>query len=137
MSIKDLMSREEAEALYKHQIDALLADDYKKFCELSETTHVTTHYGAWNYGAGTIKSLFADLPDCNCCASQIEWGRPMSEDVHDLKKSVLRDSELHLPNFDMDAIKPKEYRFTKAELEEFARRQLVANYGDPFYAEQK
>lgn len=130
--------------LYDRQIEAILKDDYAEFFRLigtpgRETAPVNwSHYQVWNRTGMNTDSLFAELPGCRVCASQIEYHR--FEPGHPgeaVREKVLAGTPLSLPNllvdYDYDdaswIAEVEAVRFTREQLAEFKRRQLVARVG--------
>lgn len=142
-------TKEELAQLYDQQIEAILSNNFNEYLQLAGYTstyrgEVDSHYEAWRSASSKELSLFGNLPNCKRCASQIEYHpKPpyfASEPVYQAtRKKVLKNAPVHLPNFDSNDMPLSEpipmsyathYTFTRAELEEFKRRQLVARFGE-------
>lgn len=122
-------SKRKATSLYNQQIKALLAKDWKKFEEIIKYNEslnsgpIKNHMDAWSFTGGNEISLFATLPNCSVCASQVEWNELGLEDINIVQK-VLRVKKVTLP----DLMNREKVTFTKEQLLEFKRRQLSARF---------
>lgn len=117
--------------LYDAQIEALLEYDYDKFCELIDKNRrsdiIDCHKAAWANTGKCEDSLFAYLPQCSYCASEIEHEEDnelidRKVKMKEVREEVLKNKPMSLP----DMHEQGSYAFSREELEEFKRRQLVA-----------
>lgn len=125
---------------YDKQIEALLAEDYDGFISLLAPkfkTHnaiVENHTQAWMVTGDLLGgSLFAFLEGSPHCASTIEH-HSGPKDSPLLYAKLIEGSKVSLPDMDgvdmdgvdMDGVHQDSFKFTREQLEEFARRQRVA-----------
>lgn len=150
-------TREEAEASYDRQIELLDAGDFGAWAEeigLLSYSHYN-HYDAW-VDTGTFeRSLFGNLPipgagaGYTSCASTIEQFAHHVPDtpayvsappaaVTEMLERLLADAPIKalsdaIARLKRDAVHSDDptARFSRAELEEFKRRQLLARFGEP------
>lgn len=130
---------------YDAQIEALLAGDYAGFyrligwseSEIAEDLELMRgctvdgmHGHIWASTAIPDGGLFARMPSSTCCASQVE--EPcLRRDIDMGGWGEIRDRELAQvvlagSLFDLQREPGKPRRFSREELQEFARRQRVA-----------
>ena len=115
---------------YDEQIEALLVNDFANYCRITGQ-RANNHYSAW-MNCGT-DSLFSFLPGVGsgCCASMIEYPEQVytpTPEVRSFYNGILENANLKLPDMNAvnSAVREKNFRYTREELEEFARRQRVA-----------
>jgi len=140
---------------YDAQIDALLSHDYQAFWDLIYPEEEGGHHGQskdhfemWNSSGAVSHSLFAFLPQeyvCGLCASTIEHislGSVAGRLAEIRSKLIaggpslpnMQTSEFMDPSFEVpsDAValsrsqNRRSFKFTREQLEEFARRQRLA-----------
>lgn len=114
---------------YDKQIEALLNEDFARFAALvsADPDRVCSQYHAWGNTGTLHRSLFAYLPGCAVCASQVDddWylnaQAPGSvqyyRDLFGADRLMLRIGGLAFLG----------ETWSSAELAEFARRQRLAN----------
>ncbi|MEM7398739.1 MAG: hypothetical protein AAF354_07345 [Pseudomonadota bacterium] len=114
---------------YDQQIEALLADDYEGFCELvgaddeyRDKCGIASHRTAWSRTGTFEQSLFSALPGCDKCASEVEFTRPETPTEDRFLRLFDVANNVSLP----DLYASIHNRFTRAQLNEFARRQRLA-----------
>lgn len=107
---------------YDAQIEVLLAHNWDEFGRLVNrrlsAKKFRSHFSAWDATGTSLRSLFAYLPGCMSCPSTIEGRRVTNIEM---KAAVLKDAKIMLSGRVV-----QNCNFTRAELEEFARRQRVA-----------
>lgn len=128
---------------YDLQIDAIMAGDWRAFSDLvggdifaeAVSSKINLVF-AWALSANIPNSLFANLPNCNHCASQVEQhldARLLSDDYY----RDLFGGDVKLTQWAEFGGSPTSSRdITREELrpalEEFARRQRLAR-AHPFH----
>lgn len=135
------MTNQPTPELYDQQIDAILAGDFARFADLigmddgshrrddmlagAEESWERGCHSAWCHAGSFPTSLFAFLPGCTLCASQIEWltcePKPKELEMRDL---VLTGKTMKLP--DLEGGAADTWAPTREQLLEFKRRQMVA-----------
>ena len=115
---------------YNAQIEALMKNDFTKFAVLigHPEEKFLNHYHCWNSTGTLRKSIFANLPGCNCCATQVDHG----QFKHVGTKKFGKD-RMVLPNMS-NLVRwtgftfnneNENFRFSRAQLREIARRQRM------------
>lgn len=126
-------SYKEMKESHKEQIAALMIEDYPAFMEaicvdLGDEVEFpfANHYDAWGNTGSNSLSLFGTLPQCNSCLTQIAGKTLTLRDSESVKywdeKLGISDNEL-VPK----KVSPLDM-FTRAQLQEFSRLQLLANF---------
>ena len=109
---------------YDAQIEALLADDFETFSALvgrdADRAPIKSHRGAWVETGAYDASLFSILPDIEQCASQVEFEGPYNERAAKYLELFDIGNNTRLPDISASG------RFTREQLNEFARRQRLA-----------
>lgn len=113
---------------YDEQIEAILAGDMERLATAIgvdkndiDIPGNTIFFGAWAATADEYASLFANLPGCSCCASQIHTPseRPKGSKEAEFYNLIRLDNKKRLYN---PGTKSKP---TREILNEFARRQRL------------
>lgn len=117
------MNYQEMKASHETQIEALLADDYAALSDMFPNTWrmLINHDSVWmNTGADPL-SLFAVLPGCNQCLTQIKGHVSLHAEKWEELLGISQNNLI--PRFiRTDTV------FTREQLEEFSRLQLLANF---------
>lgn len=124
------LTKEALSDLYDKQIDALLRDDYDAFANLTGDIYpASSHNEAWIKGNCSDISIFSFFPGVSVCASQIEhryFSDSDKELCEQMREKVLAEAAVSLPL----ALGEDDARYTREQLEEFKRRQLVARFDE-------
>ena len=121
------MTYDEMKDSHEAQIEALLADDYDEVRRLlgyhPGGLCGNSHFSVWiNTGASEL-SLFGSLPGCISCLTQIKGQHVKSpEAIEWAERLGLYTNDLVPSEVGIDI------RFTREQLEEFSRLQLLANF---------
>ncbi len=125
------MDRQTMSNSHEVQIKALLEGDYDTFkAEFSGTNFDPVykefkhnHHSAWGYTGAHPHSLFGCLPDSDKCLTQIKrYGLKDHDDWDDILD--LENNDLIPSHVEEDTM------FTEAQLREFSRLQLQANFSE-------
>ena len=141
-------TRKEAEVSYNKQIECLLRKDWQGFVQELKDEKLsvedyefdrpvrTTIQDLWFATAMSQRSLFATLPGCPRCASSIESTFPYLPlggsrlYANYVRNAIMNSSSIRLSYLAAADNTPHE-EWTRAALEEFKRRQLMARFELP------
>ncbi len=113
-----------AKDTYTKQIELLRAGAFDEWCELTGVFgSVENHHDAWTESALYDKSLFSNLPDYACCATMADHGSWRS-----IGTILFGKARRRLPQL-LNLEDGSDFKFTKADLQEIARRQRLVRAG--------
>ena len=127
------MTYDEMKTSHEAQIEALLVDDYDTLLSMfdQKVSSWKCHYDVWGNTPRDNDSLFAALPGTRHCLTQIKGDLDYKDNPHGVNAvedmQWVRTLDLS-DNILIPGVTTMETRFTRAQLEEFSRLQLLANF---------